>query len=156
MPRRIAQVTNCHEDGPRTFVDAALMKEKVRGALVKALLTSDEVEGFSGGGTTSSSGSKVFVGNLPYSVSWQELKDHMRAAGDVVLASPSAATRVAFNQHAAEANKSAALLRQPSALPRTCRASSPEEIRRTTSLLQACRARPLRNLAARSSNTTVV
>lgn len=32
----------------------------------------------------SSSSCRVFVGNLPYSVRWQELKDHMRAAGTVV------------------------------------------------------------------------
>jgi len=29
-------------------------------------------------------GCNVFVGNLSYSVTWQNLKDHMRAAGDVV------------------------------------------------------------------------
>lgn len=38
---------------------------------------------------------RVFVGNLPYSVTWQELKDHMRQAGDVVhcdiLAAPGTA-----------------------------------------------------------------
>ncbi|CAK0797119.1 unnamed protein product, partial [Prorocentrum cordatum] len=28
---------------------------------------------------------RVFVGNLPYSVRWQELKDHMRSVGDVVF-----------------------------------------------------------------------
>jgi len=33
-----------------------------------------------------SSSCSVFVGNVPYSVTWQELKDHMRAAGDVVHA----------------------------------------------------------------------
>mmetsp|Transcript_108755 Transcript_108755/g.307599 ORF Transcript_108755/g.307599 Transcript_108755/m.307599 type:complete len:241 (+) Transcript_108755:47-769(+) len=31
-----------------------------------------------------SGGMAVFVGNLPYSVTWQDLKDHMRSAGDVV------------------------------------------------------------------------
>merc|ERR1740129_2703286 len=29
-------------------------------------------------------GCRVFVGNLPYSTTWQTLKDHMRAAGNVV------------------------------------------------------------------------
>merc|ERR1712187_999874 len=28
---------------------------------------------------------RVFVGNLPYSATWQDLKDHMRDAGDVVF-----------------------------------------------------------------------
>ena len=28
-------------------------------------------------------GSKVYVGNVPFSASWQDLKDHMRRAGDV-------------------------------------------------------------------------
>eukprot|EP00438_Fugacium_kawagutii_P025354 Skav236516 [mRNA] locus=scaffold78:805108:810632:+ [translate_table: standard] len=28
---------------------------------------------------------RVFVGNLAYSVTWQELKDHMRGAGDVLF-----------------------------------------------------------------------
>jgi len=35
----------------------------------------------SGGG----SGCRVFVGNLAYSVTWQELKDHMRDAGQVMF-----------------------------------------------------------------------
>merc|ERR1719454_1849676 len=29
---------------------------------------------------------RVFVGNLDYSVTWQELKDHMREVGEVVFA----------------------------------------------------------------------
>ncbi|CAE7759604.1 putative RNA-binding protein [Symbiodinium microadriaticum] len=41
------------------------------------------------------SGNSVFVGNLPYSCTWQELKDHMRQAGDVlhcdILAEPGTA-----------------------------------------------------------------
>lgn len=37
-------------------------------------------------GSSASSGSKVFVGNLPFEVSWQDLKDHMRSVGDVVHA----------------------------------------------------------------------
>lgn len=38
--------------------------------------------GYSEGG---GSNRRVFVGNLAYSVTWQELKDHMRRAGDVLF-----------------------------------------------------------------------
>merc|ERR1712146_460814 len=41
--------------------------------------------GSSGGGGGSNS-KRVFVGNLSWDVSWQDLKDHMRKAGDVVHA----------------------------------------------------------------------
>merc|ERR1712039_1066486 len=37
-----------------------------------------------GGGRTAASGCRVFVGNLPYSVNWKDLKDHMRTAGKVL------------------------------------------------------------------------
>ena len=40
--------------------------------------------GSSGGGGSNSK--RVFVGNLSWDVSWQDLKDHMRKAGDVVHA----------------------------------------------------------------------
>eukprot|EP00501_MAST-03F_sp_TOSAG23-6_P001666 GSMAST32.ASY1.ANO1.1735.1 assembled CDS len=36
-----------------------------------------------GGGRSGGRGCSVFVGNLDWSVEWQDLKDHMRAAGDV-------------------------------------------------------------------------
>lgn len=39
-----------------------------------------------GGGGGNSSSRTVYVGNLAYEVSWQDLKDHMRSAGDVVHA----------------------------------------------------------------------
>lgn len=40
-----------------------------------------------GGGGGGRGGSRtVYVGNLAYEVSWQDLKDHMRSAGDVVHA----------------------------------------------------------------------
>ncbi|CAL1149271.1 unnamed protein product [Cladocopium goreaui] len=39
-----------------------------------------EIEKGNGSGNT-----RVFVGNLPYSTSWQDLKDHMRKAGDVLF-----------------------------------------------------------------------
>lgn len=35
-----------------------------------------------GGGSTQ--GKRVFVGNLAYSVAWQDLKDHMKQAGEVI------------------------------------------------------------------------
>lgn len=37
------------------------------------------------GGRQSGSGSKVYVGNLSYDVTWQDLKDHMRGAGGRVV-----------------------------------------------------------------------
>jgi hypothetical protein len=37
---------------------------------------------YGGGGATQ--GKRVFVGNLAYSVAWQDLKDHMKAAGEVI------------------------------------------------------------------------
>ena len=36
---------------------------------------------------------KVYVGNLDYSTSWQDLKDHMRSAGDVIRAEVSSCMR---------------------------------------------------------------
>jgi RNA recognition motif-containing protein len=41
--------------------------------------------GFGGGGGRGNVGNNlsVYVGNLPYETTWQELKDHMRAAGNV-------------------------------------------------------------------------
>ena len=42
--------------------------------------------GGGGGGGGGGSSKRVFVGNLSYDVSWQDLKDHMRSAGDVVHA----------------------------------------------------------------------
>jgi RNA recognition motif-containing protein len=38
----------------------------------------------SSGGNGSGSGCSVFVGNLSWDVKWQDLKDHMRQAGDVI------------------------------------------------------------------------
>lgn len=44
-------------------------------------------KGGGGGGRRGGGGSRtVYVGNLAYEVSWQDLKDHMRTAGDVVHA----------------------------------------------------------------------
>jgi len=40
--------------------------------------------GGGGGNGGGSSGCRVFVGNLAFSVSWQDLKDHMRKVGDVL------------------------------------------------------------------------
>ena len=34
----------------------------------------------------SEAGTKVFVGNLAFDVSWQDLKDHFRQAGEVIHA----------------------------------------------------------------------
>lgn len=53
---------------------------------VGGLLTSAGVPAAGGaaGGGSSSAGRRVFVGNLPYSVTWKDLKDHMRAAGTVL------------------------------------------------------------------------
>ncbi|KAK9464668.1 RNA-binding domain-containing protein [Lipomyces arxii] len=39
-----------------------------------------------GGGSGSRSGNQLFVGNLPFSVGWQDLKDFFRQAGNVVRA----------------------------------------------------------------------
>jgi len=47
----------------------------------------DREEGFSsarGGGDAQSR--RVYVGNIPWDVAWQDLKDHMRAAGEVLYA----------------------------------------------------------------------
>ena len=38
------------------------------------------------GAASASSGCQVFVGNLPWEFAWQALKDHFRAAGNVVHA----------------------------------------------------------------------
>eukprot|EP00658_Telonema_sp_P-2_P018385 TRINITY_DN17216_c0_g1_i2.p1 TRINITY_DN17216_c0_g1~~TRINITY_DN17216_c0_g1_i2.p1 ORF type:complete len:140 (+),score=29.48 TRINITY_DN17216_c0_g1_i2:256-675(+) len=38
------------------------------------------------GGGGSAQGARVYVGNLDWGVSWQDLKDHFRSAGDVVFA----------------------------------------------------------------------
>jgi len=40
----------------------------------------------SGGGATASQSRRVYVGNLSWEASWQDLKDHMRAAGEVLFA----------------------------------------------------------------------
>ena len=42
--------------------------------------------GGTGGGTVPVLGRSVYVGNLSYETAWQDLKDHMRSAGDVVHA----------------------------------------------------------------------
>ncbi|KAL3778321.1 hypothetical protein ACHAW5_008874 [Stephanodiscus triporus] len=42
--------------------------------------------GGGGGGDAAVAGRSVYVGNLTYEVVWQDLKDHMRAAGDVLHA----------------------------------------------------------------------
>jgi RNA recognition motif-containing protein len=39
-----------------------------------------------GGGGGGGSGCKLYVNNLPWNVSWQNLKDHFRSAGNVVRA----------------------------------------------------------------------
>ncbi|CAE8689810.1 unnamed protein product, partial [Polarella glacialis] len=41
-------------------------------------------EATKGGGRGGDSNCRVFVGNLPFSTSWQDLKDHMRSVGEVV------------------------------------------------------------------------
>jgi len=41
---------------------------------------------FGGGGGGGGGSNSVYVGNLTYETSWQDLKDHMRQAGDVIHA----------------------------------------------------------------------
>lgn len=41
---------------------------------------------YSRGPRSSEPGARVYVGNLPWQTSWQDLKDHMRTAGNVVYA----------------------------------------------------------------------
>jgi hypothetical protein len=38
------------------------------------------------GGSSASHGTRVYIGNLSYHVTWQQLKDHMRKSGDVIRA----------------------------------------------------------------------
>jgi RNA recognition motif-containing protein len=42
--------------------------------------------GGGGGGGGDAGGRSVYVGNLTFEVEWQDLKDHMRASGDVLCA----------------------------------------------------------------------
>lgn len=42
--------------------------------------------GGEGGGDDDTRGRRVYVGNLSWNVSWQDLKDHMRSAGEVTRA----------------------------------------------------------------------
>ena len=50
----------------------------------------DREEGFSSGraaaGDADAQSRRVYVGNIPWDVAWQDLKDHMRAAGEVLYA----------------------------------------------------------------------
>ena len=48
--------------------------------------TSGSGRGAGGPASSSSTTTSVFVGNLAYEVAWQDLKDHMRGAGDVAHA----------------------------------------------------------------------
>jgi len=44
-----------------------------------------------------SSGTSVYIGNLSYETSWQDLKDHMRAAGNVDKVSAFLYHKVSFS-----------------------------------------------------------
>ncbi|CAK9071720.1 unnamed protein product [Durusdinium trenchii] len=48
-------------------------------------LSLDELADLDGKVSMTSGNTRVFVGNLPYSSSWQDLKDHMRQAGEVLF-----------------------------------------------------------------------
>jgi len=48
--------------------------------------STETTEDFSESGRKGVQANRLFIGNLPYKVSWQDLKDHMRGAGEVVYA----------------------------------------------------------------------
>jgi len=77
----IQTLTDSTLNGRPIFVredrEAGLASSSVRQRSDRSVVTS-------GGKGGKGVGCRVFVGNLPYSASWQDLKDHMRAAGNVV------------------------------------------------------------------------
>jgi RNA recognition motif. (a.k.a. RRM, RBD, or RNP domain) len=70
--------------------------------------------GGSGGGISRRTGYRVLITNLPKSASWQDLKDHMRKAGDVTFAQVRAAC---FSEFVIEQHRGRAHLPCPPCFP---------------------------------------
>ena len=87
--RAIADLTDTELNGRQIFVredreGGSSSGGGSRGGDSRGAGTRGGSRGGSGGGGSNSK--RVFVGNLSWEVSWQDLKDHMRKAGDVVHA----------------------------------------------------------------------
>ena len=81
--RAIEELNDTMLDGREIFVREDRVDGSNRGGVTKESRSSSSSGSSSGGG---GGNRRCYVGNLPWSVDWKQLKDHMRKAGHVVHA----------------------------------------------------------------------